>query len=132
MVSSVSMKEQFASPCEETSGYAESMLITDQITKIIKVKIMRIKPFYCLSFLLLAQSAFANGETPVGDGIGYFINAMFGETGIAIATVAVMLVGLLCLGHFLKWIAIFYTIAGIGIIFGAEKIVKGILALIHH
>jgi type IV secretory pathway VirB2 component (pilin) len=73
----------------------------------------------------------ANGETPVSDGLGYIINAMYGATGVAIATISVMLVGLLCLGHFCKWSTFGYTIMGICIIFGAPAIVNGITRLIH-
>ncbi|HZW61288.1 MAG TPA: TrbC/VirB2 family protein [Candidatus Babeliales bacterium] len=86
--------------------------------------------------LLLAMNLFpsivlAGGETPVSDGLLYITNAMYGATGVAIATIAVMIVGLLCLGHFLKWSALGYTIMGISIIFGAGSIVSGITSLIH-
>lgn len=74
----------------------------------------------------------ANGETPVSEGLRYLINAMYGATGMTIATLAVMVVGLLCLGHFFKWVALGYTIVGISIIFGAGSIVSGITALIGH
>lgn len=81
---------------------------------------------------LLPSLSFASGETPVGDGLSYIMNAMYGATGVAIATLAVMIVGLLCLGHVLKWSALAYTIMGISIIFGAGAIVKGIVSLIHN
>lgn len=85
-----------------------------------------------LSWLsLLPCSAFANGETPVGEGLSYVTNAMYGATGITIATLAIMIVGLLCLGHVVRWSALGYTIAGISIIFGSGAIVAGIIALLH-
>ena len=91
------------------------------------------KKFYliCSLLLLSMQSAFADGETPVSDGLQYITNAMYGVTGATIATISVMIVGLLCLGHFLKWSVLGYTIMGISIIFGAGSIVSGITSLIH-
>ncbi len=56
---------------------------------------------------------------------------MYGSTGVAIATIAVMIVGLLCLGHVLKWSALGYTIIGVSIIFGAGSIVSVITSLVH-
>jgi type IV secretory pathway VirB2 component (pilin) len=75
--------------------------------------------------------SFATGDTPVSDGLHYITNAMYGATGAAIATIAVMVVGLLCLGHVLKWSALGYTIIGVSIIFGAGSIVSGITSLVH-
>jgi type IV secretory pathway VirB2 component (pilin) len=57
---------------------------------------------------------------------------MYGATGIAISTISVMVVGLLCLGHFLKWSVLAYTIIGISIIFGAGSIVSGITSLVRN
>lgn len=84
-------------------------------------------------FLLMMYPilALANGETPVSDGLHYITNAMYGATGVAIATISVMIVGLLCLGHFCRWATLGYTIMGISIIFGAGAIVNGITSLIH-
>lgn len=81
-------------------------------------------------FSSISNIAFASGETPVSDGLRYITNAMYGATGVAIATISVMVVGLLCLGHFLKWSILGYTIMGISIIFGAGSIVHGITSLI--
>src|SRR5580692_12662776 len=88
------------------------------------------KLYAALSVLTISTDAFAGGETPVSEGLHYITNAMYGATGIAIATISVMVVGLLCLGHFLKWSTLGYTIIGISIIFGAGSIVNGILSLI--
>ena len=79
----------------------------------------------------LPSLSFANGDTPVSEGLSYITNAMYGATGIAIATISVMVVGLLCLGHFIKWSVLGYTIIGISIIFGAGTIVSGITSLVH-
>lgn len=76
-------------------------------------------------------SVFAGGETPVSDGLRYITNAMYGATGITIATLSIMIVGMLCLSHFLKWSVLGYTIMGISIIFGSGTIVKGITSLVH-
>jgi len=91
-----------------------------------------IKTFLYSNIFLFPTLVFAGGETPVGDGLRYITNAMYGATGIAIATIAVMVVGLLCLGHFLKWATLGYTIIGISIIFGAGSIVTGITSLVHN
>lgn len=87
--------------------------------------------FFCL-LTLTPSIVFASGDTPVSEGLQYITNAMFGATGAAIATIAVMVVGLLCLGHVLKWSALGYTIIGVSIIFGASSIVSGITSLITH
>ncbi len=91
---------------------------------------MMVRIVNCLC-MLLPTVALANGETPVSDGLSYIISAMYGATGIAVATLSVMIVGLLCLGHFLKWSALGFTIMGISIIFGAGEIVGGIVSQIH-
>jgi len=80
--------------------------------------------------LTMSQQALASGETPVSQGLQYVINSLTGKTGIAIATISVMVIGLLCLGHFLRWVMLGYTIMGISIIFGAKTIVTGILSLL--
>ena len=87
---------------------------------------------FMTSLFLLSQYVFASGETPVSDGLHYITNAMYGATGVAVATISVMIVGLLCLGHILRWSALGYTIMGISIIFGAGSIVSGISSLIRH
>ena len=83
-------------------------------------------------FISASQFAFANGDTPVSDGLHYITDAMYGATGVAISTISVMIVGLLCLGHFLKWSVLGYTIMGISIIFGAGSIVNGITSLVRN
>ena len=84
------------------------------------------------SLYFISTLCFAGGETPVSDGLHYITNAMYGATGVAIATISVMIVGVLCLGHFLKWSVLGYTIIGISIIFGAGSIVNGITSLVRN
>lgn len=91
----------------------------------------KLRLLFASLILLLPSLVFASGDTPVSQGLQYIINAMYGATGAAIATIAVMVVGLFCLGHVLKWSALGYTIIGISIIFGAGAIVSGVLSLIH-
>ncbi len=86
-------------------------------------------PVYLFS-MLMAKAAIASGETPVSEGLSYITNAMYGATGVTVATLSVMIVGLLCLGHFLKWSTLGFTIMGISIMFGAGSIVRGILSLV--
>lgn len=94
---------------------------------------MRITPAMILLASVIPAIALASGgETPVSQGLRYVTNAMYGATGVTIATISVMIVGLLCLGHFLKWSVLGYTIMGISIIFGAGSIVNGILSLVRN
>lgn len=83
-----------------------------------------------ISAIIFPSIVLASGETPVSDGLQYITQAMYGATGIMIATISIMIVGLLCLSHFLKWSILGYTIMGISIIFGAGSIVDGITSLI--
>jgi type IV secretory pathway VirB2 component (pilin) len=76
--------------------------------------------------------AFAGGETPVSDGLRYITNALYGATGVSIATISVMIVGVLCLIHLLRWTALAYTIIGMSLIFGAGSVVNGITSLVHN
>lgn len=87
-----------------------------------------------ISFLLMAfpMIAIAGGETPVSDGLRYITNALYGATGITIATISVMIVGVLCLIHLLRWTALAYTIIGMSLIFGAGSVVNGITSLVHN
>lgn len=91
---------------------------------------LKIRHFIVFSLALLPTLAFAAGDTPVSQGLGYFINAIYGTTGLSIATVAIIVVGLLCAGHYLEWKRLFQTIVGIGIMFGAGGIAAAIQMLI--
>lgn len=93
---------------------------------------MQINRAIFLIIYLVPALAFANGETPVSEGLQYIIGAMYGATGVTIATISVMVVGLLCLIHMLRWVTLGYTIVGIAMIFGASAIVHGITSLIHN
>ena len=106
-----------------------------KLFKKIKVRINPRKYLFTafgLGLSTLPSIVFAKGETPVSDGLSYITDAMYGATGISIATIAVMAVGLLCIGHVLKWSALGYTIMGVSIIFGADSIVRGVTSLIHN
>jgi len=98
----------------------------------IKHGIIKTKQIIGTFSFILSGSVFAGGETPVSEGLLYITNAMYGATGVTIATISVMIIGLLCLGHFLKWSTLGYTIMGISIIFGAGSIVNGILSLVRN
>lgn len=134
--------EQWVSEVRAENGIATTIGMKRLMVEI-NIKIKEIKMFKNLTkkffdkilFLLISIipiSAFAGGETPVSDGLRYITNAMYGATGLAIATIAIMVVGLLCLGHFLKWVTLGYTIIGISIIFGAGSIVNGITSLVRN
>lgn len=91
-----------------------------------------LKSFIGLAVYSTSAIVLAGGDTPVSQGLKYITDAMYGATGIALATLSIMIVGLLCLGHFLKWSTLGFTIMGISIIFGAGSIVRGITSLIHN
>jgi len=94
---------------------------------------MQFKKYLILILCLITTNVvFANGETPVSQGLQYITNAMYGATGVTVATISVMIVGLLCLTHFLKWSILGYTIMGISIIFGSGSIVNGIVSLVRY
>jgi len=86
--------------------------------------------FRILFIFFFPAIAFANGDTPVGNGIAYFIDAMTGTTGIAFATVAIIGVGIGCLTNYVKWSTLFIVVAGIAIIFGSGIIVNGIVSYV--
>lgn len=73
----------------------------------------------------------SSGETPVSQGLGYITAALTGKTGITLATLAIMGVGLGCLLHKIEWKMFAYTIAAIGIVFGAGGIANAIKDLVH-
>jgi type IV secretory pathway VirB2 component (pilin) len=88
--------------------------------------------FFSCAMLILPRIVFAdNGETPVSEGLGYVLDAMYGATGMALAALAIIAVGVLCAAHVLEWKRLIQTVVGIAFIFGAPPIVKGIVSLIH-
>ncbi len=85
----------------------------------------------CNSLMLIPIFAWAaSGETPISEGGQYWLDAMYGATGVTIATIAVTIVGLLCKFGRLGWMYFFGTISGICIVFGAPAIVTGVKSLI--
>ena len=87
--------------------------------------------FYVLIFSSSTIVFASSGDTPVSEGLSYFIDAMYGATGLALATIAIMIVGVLCLFHVIRWTVFGYNVIGISIIFGAGTIVTGITSLVH-
>ena|SRR6185312_5560555 len=81
---------------------------------------------------LLPTAAFAfGGDTPVSDGLKYITNAMLGTTGITIATISIIAVGIMCKLGVFEWKRFVQVIVGIGVVFGAPAIVSGVVSLIH-
>jgi type IV secretion system protein VirB2 len=80
--------------------------------------------------LLGSSTCWAYADTPVNKGLGYITDALLGGTGITIATLAMMGTGLACLFHKMEWKFFGYTVAGIGIVFGAPAIVSAIVSLV--
>lgn len=87
---------------------------------------------FSLLLVLAPSIVLAGGETPVSEGLRYITNALYGATGVTIATISVMIVGVLCLIHLLRWTALAYTIIGMSLIFGAGSVVNGITSLVHN
>lgn len=71
------------------------------------------------------------GETPVSDGLNWFIDRMYGDTGLAIATLSIIAVGLLCAGHRIEWKYFMQTLIGIAIIFGAGGMARTIRGAVY-
>ena len=87
--------------------------------------------FISLGFFVFSVSAFAqSGQDPVSSGMQWLINLIYGPIGIGICTLAVIGVGLLCLGHYLEWKRLTQTIIGVSLIFGSGAIVALIKAAI--
>jgi type IV secretory pathway VirB2 component (pilin) len=95
--------------------------------------IQRFFPYLFITpICFMPNLAFAQSESPVGEGLGYIINTLIdGQDGIILATLAIACVGVLCFTHHLEWKRLFQTIGGIAIVFGASSIAEGIKALVH-
>ncbi|WP_218813339.1 TrbC/VirB2 family protein [Rickettsiella endosymbiont of Dermanyssus gallinae] len=82
-------------------------------------------------FLFFPSLSWAyGGDTPVGQGLNYVIDAVYGATGLAIATVAIIGMGLLCAGHYLEWKRFLQTLVGIAIMFGAGGVARALHSFI--
>lgn len=89
------------------------------------------KNLILLSALLFPLFAWAyGGDTPVSQGLNYVIDAVYGATGLSIATVAIIGMGLLCAGHYLEWKRFLQTLIGIAIMFGAGGVARALHSLI--
>ena len=88
--------------------------------------------FLTLIFIVIFSSlAWAyGGDTPVSQGLNYVIAAIYGTTGFAIATVAIIGMGLLGAGHYLEWKRFLQTLIGIAIMFGASGVARALHSLI--
>jgi type IV secretory pathway VirB2 component (pilin) len=96
------------------------------------VAICRNRLSFSIALFLLPTLAFAQSESPVGEGLSYIINTFIdGQDGIILATIAIACVGVLCFAHHLEWKRLFQTIGGIAIVFGASSIAEGLKALVH-
>ncbi|WP_342220221.1 TrbC/VirB2 family protein [Rickettsiella endosymbiont of Miltochrista miniata] len=92
-------------------------------------KIFQFTNFITFLFLSSQLCWAGGGDTPVNQGLHYFIDALLGATGLSIATLAIMGVGLLCAGHYVEWKYFFYTLLGISFLFGAPAIALAIRSL---
>lgn len=83
--------------------------------------------FLLLIFLhLLSFSGFAYGESPVGGGLEWIKDELFGSTGITISVLGLAGMGVMCVYGFLEWVRLIQAAAGIAILFGSEAIVTAI------
>ncbi len=83
-----------------------------------------------LFFIFPSFSWAYGGDTPVSQGLNYVIDAIYGATGLSVATVAIIGMGLLCAGHYLEWKQFLQTLVGIAIMFGAGGVARALHALI--
>lgn len=79
---------------------------------------------FLFSFIFSAPAFAQAGENPVGSGLMWLIDQMYGPVGIGLATLAIMVVGLLCLGHICEWKRLVQTLIGIAMVFGAGALVQ--------
>ncbi|WP_218813553.1 TrbC/VirB2 family protein [Rickettsiella endosymbiont of Dermanyssus gallinae] len=83
-----------------------------------------------LSLFFPSLSWAYGGETPVSQGLNWVIDFMYGGTGLAVATISIIAVGLLCVSHRIEWKYFIQTLIGIAVIFGASGIASTIHGLI--
>ncbi len=96
-------------------------------------KIYQNLPYFLIiifPFIFFSSAWAFGGDTPVSQGLNYVIDAIYGTTGLAIATVAIIGMGLLCAGHYLEWKRFLQTLVGIAIMFGAGGVARALHALI--
>jgi type IV secretory pathway VirB2 component (pilin) len=85
-----------------------------------------------VALLLLENYAYAqSSESPVGQGLGYIVNAfIYGTDGTVLAVIAFAGSGIAALYHKIHWSVFVGVVAAISIIFGAPAIVSGIKSLV--
>lgn len=81
-----------------------------------------------LVMCLLQASAFAFGESPVSGGLSWVLDELMGTTGVALASLGLGGMGLLCVYGYLEFTRLLQTAAGIALLFGAKTIVTAIRA----
>lgn len=91
------------------------------------------KQILFLAVLLLPSLAFADGggDSPIGSGLSWIVNLMYGSTGVYLATIAIAGMGIACYFHVFEWIRFIQTVIGVSIVFGAGAIVTAIQTLTH-
>lgn len=92
-----------------------------------------LKLLYLLPVFLLVwpSAAFSiGGETPISQGLRYVIDAMYGSTGAAAATVAVMIGGITCMFGWFDWKLFGKILVGCAIVIGAGAIVRELFSLV--
>ncbi|BBB14772.1 Vbh2 [Candidatus Rickettsiella viridis] len=87
-------------------------------------------PLIIFPFIFSSSVWAFGGDTPVSQGLNYVIDAVYGATGLSIATVAIIGMGLLCAGHYLEWKRFLQTLVGIAIMFGAGGVARALHLLI--
>jgi type IV secretory pathway VirB2 component (pilin) len=97
----------------------------DKLRKWLSIIVMPV--LLCIPNIVFATG----GDSPVSEGLQYFLDAMLGTTGITIATVAIIGMGVACYFHVFEWLRFIQTVIGISIVFGAPAIVSAIQGLVH-
>jgi type IV secretory pathway VirB2 component (pilin) len=107
------------------------MMLATQLKKWKRIFKILLNYFVIIPLFLFSSFSWAyGGDTPVSQGLNYVIDAVYGATGLSIATVAIIGMGLLCAGHYLEWKRFLQTLIGIAIMFGAGGVARALHALI--
>jgi len=90
-----------------------------------------LKKILLLSLVVSPTAALAwGGDDPVAKGLGWFVNIILGQTGIYLATLAVIGTGVACLFRLVQWVAFIWVVGGVAVIFGSMSIVTGIKSVV--
>ncbi len=74
--------------------------------------------------IMLPDMAFASGETPIGNSLCNAVSFFSGKTGKALATIAILIIGIGALMGKVSWGMAIIVGCGVALIFGAAAMVN--------